>query len=165
MNYLGAKTIYNHADYRLMSRRSVYQLLNYSERNLFLRGIVPLIGYKTSKVFYNRGKRFAGKSKYPFIKMFNFGVDGITSFSVKPLRLVVVFGILFIIASLFILIWVLYSYLSDNIVRGWASIILSIWFVGGCVLVGLGVVGEYVGKIYIEVKARPRFNVETTLIK
>lgn len=165
MNYLGVSTIYNHADYRLMSKRAVAQLLNYSERNLFLRGIVPLIGYKTTNVYYEREKRFAGESKYPFVKMFNFAVDGITSFSVKPVRLVFALGVLFLLVSLFILIWVLYAYLSHNIVRGWASIMLSIWLVGGCILVGLGVVGEYVGKIYTEVKARPRFNIESTLIK
>lgn len=165
MEALGVKTIYNHADFRLMSRRAVEQLLEYKERNLFLRGIVPLIGYRTAQVYYNRDKRFAGESKYPLMKMLNFAIDGITSFSVKPVRLVFTLGLVFIAVSLLILVWVMHAYLTKNVVPGWASLMLSIWFVGGCVLVGLGVVGEYVGKIYTEVKARPRFNIEETLLK
>ena len=165
MEALGVKTIYNHADFRLMSRRAVEQLLEYKERNLFLRGIVPLIGYRTAQVYYNRDKRFAGESKYPLMKMLNFAIDGITSFSVKPVRLVFTLGLVFIAVSLLILVWVIHAYLTKNVVPGWASLMLSIWLVGGCVLVGLGVVGEYVGKIYTEVKARPRFNIEETLLK
>lgn len=165
MEALGVKTIYNHADFRLMSRRAVEQLLEYKERNLFLRGIVPLIGYRTAQVYYNRDKRFAGESKYPLMKMLNFAIDGITSFSVKPVRLVFTLGLVFIAVSLLILVWVMHAYLTKNVVPGWASLMLSIWLVGGCVLVGLGVVGEYVGKIYTEVKARPRFNIEETLLK
>lgn len=165
MGWLGVNTIYNHADYRLMSNRAVRELLQYKERNLFLRGIVPLIGYNTTNVYYNRSKRLAGKSKYPFFKMLNFAIDGITSFSVKPVRMVFFLGLLFIFISSIILIWVLLAYFSHHIVRGWTSIILSIWFVGGCILMGLGIVGEYIGKIYTEVKERPRFNIEQTLIK
>lgn len=165
MNALGVKSVYNHADYRLMSRRAVKQLLNYRERNLFLRGIVPLVGYKSSYVYYDRDKRFAGESKYPLSKMLNFAVDGITSFSVQPVRMILLLGVLFVIVALGILIYVLVSYFSGNVMPGWSSIILSIWFVGGSILIGLGVVGEYIGKIYIEVKDRPRYNVEDKLLK
>ena len=165
MNFLGAKTIYNHADFRLMSKRAVKQLLSYRERNLFLRGIVPLIGYKTEKIYFDRNKRFAGESKYPFFKMLNFAIDGITSFSIKPVRMVFALGVIFILISFLILIWVLMAYFTKKAVPGWASLMLSLWLVGGCVLVGLGIVGEYVGKIYTEVKDRPRFNIESSLIK
>lgn len=160
MHHLGVKSVYNHADFRLMSRRATQQLLKYRERNLFLRGIVPLIGYKTAQVYYDRAPRTAGESKYPLSKMLNFAVDGITSFSIKPVRLVLCMGGIFILIALAMFIYVLYSYFSGCAVTGWASMILSIWFVGGCVLVGLGVVGEYIGKIYIEVKDRPRYNIE-----
>jgi hypothetical protein len=165
MNSLGAKTIYNHADFRLMSKRAVKQLLSYRERNLFLRGIVPLMGYKTEKIYFDRNKRFAGESKYPFFKMLNFAIDGITSFSIKPVRMVFALGVIFILISFLILIWVLMAYFTKKAVPGWASLMLSLWLVGGCVLVGLGIVGEYVGKIYTEVKDRPRFNIESSLIK
>lgn len=163
MNVLGVKSVYNHADYRLMSKRAVEHLLRYPERNLFLRGIVPLVGYKTTSVYYNRSERFAGESKYPLSKMLNFAIDGITSFSVKPVRMVFWMGMLFILVSLCILAYVLYSYFTHHVEPGWASLILSMWFIGGCVLVGLGIVGEYIGKIYIEVKQRPRFNIEKIL--
>lgn len=165
MKSLGVKTIYNHADYRLMSKRAVDQLLQYKERNLFLRGIVPLIGFKTSNVYYQRDKRFAGESKYPFFKMLNFAIDGITSFSIKPVRMVLAMGVLFVFISFVILAWVLIAYASKNVVPGWTSLILSVWFVGGCILIGLGLVGEYIGKIYTEVKARPRFNIERIIRK
>lgn len=165
MNFLGVKSIYNHADYRLMSRRAVEHLLKYRERNLFLRGIVPLIGYQTTCVYYNRAKRFAGESKYPLKKMLNFAIDGVTSFSIKPVRMIFALGIVFVLTALAILLYVLISYWTDNVVPGWSSIILSIWFVGGCILIGLGVVGEYIGKIYIEVKDRPRYNIEKILHK
>ncbi|MBO5015621.1 MAG: glycosyltransferase family 2 protein [Bacteroidales bacterium] len=165
MNSLGVKSVYNHADYRLMSRRAVKQLLKFRERNLFLRGIIPLVGYKSSCVYYDRDKRFAGESKYPLSKMLNFAVDGITSFSVKPVRMILLLGVFFILVALGILIYVLISYFSGNAMPGWSSTILSIWFVGGSILIGLGVVGEYVGKIYIEVKDRPRYNVEDKLLK
>lgn len=164
MHWLGVNTIYNHADFRLMSRRAVDQLCQYHERNLFLRGIVPLIGYQTTCVYYDRIERMAGESKYPFSKMLNFAIDGITSFSVKPVRMVFGLGIIFLLISLCILIYVLHALISGNVVKGWTSIILSIWLVGGCILIGLGVVGEYIGKIYIEVKGRPRYNIEQTLL-
>lgn len=160
MHWLGVKTVYNHADFRLMSKRAVRQLCQYRERNLFLRGLVPLIGYKTACVYYDRSERLAGESKYPFKKMLNFAIDGITSFSIKPVRMVFGLGIVFLFIALGILIYVLYSAITHNIVPGWASVILSIWFVGACILMGLGIVGEYIGKIYMEVKDRPRYNIE-----
>lgn len=160
MRGLGVKSVYNHADYRLMSRRAVCQLCHFRERNLFLRGIVPLIGYKTDCVYYDRSERMAGESKYPFGKMVNFAIDGVTSFSVKPVRLVFASGMIFIFIALLILCYVIFSMVHHNVVPGWASIMLSIWFVGGSILVGLGVVGEYIGKIYVEVKDRPRYNIE-----
>ena len=148
-----------------MSRRAVNQLLQYNERNIFLRGIVPLIGYKTARVYYDRIERQAGTSKYPFSKMANFAIDGITSFSIKPVRLVLSLGLTFLVIALCILVYVLYSYFSGRAVSGWSSMILSIWIVGGFILIGLGVVGEYIGKIYIEVKNRPRYNIEETILK
>lgn len=160
MEILGVNTIYNHADFRLMSNRAIKELLKYKERNLFLRGIVPLIGYQTANVYYNRNRRTAGKSKYSFLKMLNFAIDGITSFSIRPVRMVFILGLVFILISLCILIYALHALLSGNAVQGWTSIILSIWFVGGCILMGLGIVGEFIGKIYIEVKNRPRYNIE-----
>lgn len=165
MNWLGVKTIYNHADYRLMSKRAVEKLTEFRERNLFLRGMVPLIGYKSSCVYYDRAERFAGESKYPLGKMINFAIDGISSFSIKPLRMLVYMGILFILISLGILCWVLVRYMTDNVVQGWSSLILSVWFVGGCILIGMGIMGEYIGKVYVEVKDRPRYNIETVLTK
>lgn len=165
MDMLGVNTVYNHADYRLMSSRAVNELLKYKERNLFLRGIVPLIGYQTANVYYNRDRRVAGKSKYSFLAMLNFAIDGVTSFSIKPVRMVFILGLVSILISLGILIYVLHALISGNAVQGWTSIILSIWFVGGCILLGLGIVGEYIGKIYTEVKERPRFNIESLLMK
>lgn len=165
MHTLGVHTVYNHADFRLMSQRATRQLLQYRERNLFLRGIVPLIGYKTAKVFYDRSERLAGESKYPLKKMLNFAIDGITSFSVKPVRMVFGLGVTFLLIALIMLIYVLIAKIDGSAVSGWSSLMVSIWFVGGCVLTGLGVVGEYVGKIYIEVKDRPRYNIEQVKLK
>lgn len=163
MRALGVKSVYNHADYRLMSKRAVEQLCRYKERNLFLRGIVPLVGYRTDTVYYDRSARLAGESKYPFSKMLNFAIDGITSFSVKPLRLIVALGIAMVIMSIAIFVYVLTAYAQDQAVPGWSSLMISIWFVGGCTLISLGVVGEYIGKIYIEVKERPQYNIEELL--
>lgn len=163
MQYLGVKTIFNHADYRLMSKRAVNCLLKFKERNLFIRGIVPLIGYNSTCVYYDRTERFAGESKYPLKKMLSFAFDGITSFSIKPVHLLLYIGVIFLFISFIILIWVLYSLFKGDTVSGWTSIILSIWFVGGILLIGLGIVGEYIGKIYIEVKERPRYNIEEQL--
>lgn len=164
MNTMGTKTVYNHADYRLMSKRALAHLLQFPERNLFIRGMVPLVGYKSSNVYYNRAERFAGESKYPLSKMLNFAIDGITSFSVKPIRLVFGLGILFMAIAFFVLCWISYSYITGQVVRGWSSLMLSIWFCSGCVLTGLGIVGEYIGKVYIEVKGRPRYNIQDVLI-
>ena len=163
MNAICKGMIYNHADFRLMSKRAVRQLCRYRERNLFLRGIVPLLGYQTAKVYYDREVRFAGESKYPFRRMVNFAIDGITSFSALPVRIVFVLGCLFNIVALIAAAFALYSWIRGTLVEGWFSLFLSIWFVGGCVLMSLGVIGEYVGKIYIEVKSRPRYNVEREL--
>lgn len=164
MNAMGTKTVYNHADYRLMSKRALEYLLQFKERNLFIRGLVPLVGYKTAEVYYDRAERFAGESKYPLGKMLNFAIDGITSFSVKPIRLILAMGVAFILVALFVLAWTLYSYFSGHVVPGWSSLMLSIWFCSGCVLISLGVIGEYIGKIYVESKERPRYNVENILM-
>lgn len=163
MDMLGAKTIYNHADYRLMSQRAVKALLQYNERNVFLRGIVPLIGYPSICTYYDRSRRMAGESKYPINKMVKLALDGITSFSVKPMYIVLYIGITFIIISVIILIWVLFLWLKGLAIPGWSSLILSLWFCSGCILMAIGVLGEYVGKIYVEVKHRPRFHIEKTL--
>lgn len=161
MRGLGVNTVYNHADFRLMSQRAVKHLLSFRERNLFLRGIVPLVGYRSAKVYYERTVRTAGKSKYPLGKMISFAVDGITSFSIKPVRMVFNLGVIFLFIALCMFVYTLIAYFTHRAVSGWASLILSLWFIGGCVLLGLGIVGEYIGKIYIEVKDRPRYNVET----
>lgn len=163
MRWLGVNSVYNHADYRLMSRRAVSELMNYRERNLFLRGVVPLIGFKSDSVYYNRSQRIAGESKYPLGKMVNFAVDGITSFSVKPVRMVFSLGLVFVVIALCILVYVIITLYLGKAVSGWASLILSLWFIGGCILIGLGIVGEYIGKIYIEVKDRPRYTIEQTV--
>ncbi len=163
MSWLGVKSVYNHADYRLMSRRAVEQLENYKERNLFLRGIVPLIGYETTSVYYRRSERFAGESKYPLGKMFNFAIDGITSFSVRPLRLIATLGFLFLLCSLVAVVYTLYVYFKGDTVAGWASLMLSVWFLGSLILIAIGITGEYIGKIYLEVKERPRYNIEKFL--
>ena len=164
MEKMGTKTVYNHADFRLMSKRALEYLLQFKERNLFIRGLVPLVGYKTTKVYYDRAERFAGESKYPLSKMLNFAIDGITSFSVKPIRLILGLGISFIVVAFCVLIWTLYSYFTGHVVAGWSSLMLSIWFCSGCVLTCMGIVGEYIGKIYVECKERPRFNIETVLM-
>lgn len=164
MRVLGVKSVYNHADYRLMSQRAVRQLLCYRERNLFIRGLVPLVGYKTASVYYDRSERLAGESKYPLSKMLAFAFDGITSFSVKLVHMVLYLGIVFLLISLWVLGWVLTEYYMTRTVPGWASLMLSLWFCSGCVLIAIGIVGEYIGKIYIEVKDRPRYNVEKILV-
>lgn len=164
MESMGTKTVYNHADFRLMSQRALKHLLQFKERNLFIRGLVPLVGYKTEKVYYNRAERFAGESKYPLTKMLNFAIDGITSFSVKPIRLILFLGIVFMVVAFCVLAWIIYSYITDNVVKGWSSLMLSVWFCSGCVLLGLGVVGEYIGKIYVESKERPRYNIQDILM-
>ena len=163
MQVMGTKTVYNHADFRLMSKRATQQLLKYSERNLFIRGLVPLVGYQSAKVFYNRAERFAGESKYPLSKMLNFAVDGITSFSVKPIRVIMALGGVFLIVAFCVFIYTICSYLSGRVVAGWSSLMLSIWFCSGCILIALGVIGEYIGKIYVETKDRPLYNIDQIL--
>lgn len=163
MQLLGVELVYNHADYRLMSRRALDALSEYRETNLFLRGIVPLIGFKSGCVTYDRNERFAGESKYPLKKMIAFALDGVTSFSVKPLRIIANLGILVSVLSVLGLLYALISYFTGNAVAGWTAIVCSIWLLGGIQLLCIGVVGCYVGKIYSEVKDRPRYTIEQLL--
>ena len=163
MKWLGAKTVDNHADFRLLSTRAVKALLQYEERNLFLRGIVTRLGYNTDCVFYARKKRMAGKTKYPFRKMLSFAVEGITSFSVKPLKMIMALGLFIIFCSLLAIVYVLVSFFVGNANAGWPSLMISIWFLGGVQLFSIGLVGEYIGKIYLETKKRPRYNIEEIL--
>lgn len=163
MNGMGVKSVYNHADFRLMSRRALDALCQYEERNLFLRGLVPLLGYKTDEVYYDRLERQAGVSKYPLSKMLSFAIDGVTSFSVKPLRLIFDLGVIFLLISLAILVYVIVSLAEGKGVQGWASLMLSIWFVGGCVLICLSIIAAYIGRIYTEDKHRPRYHIEQYL--
>lgn len=163
MGAMGVKTVYNHADFRLMSKRALEQLSKYEENNLFLRGMVPLIGYETDKVYYERKERVAGESKYPLKKMISLALNGITSFSVKPISFITFLGIMIIIFSILAAIYAVASYISGHVVAGWTSLILSIWFIGGVQLLSVGLIGMYIGKIYIEVKRRPRYNVEKFL--
>lgn len=160
MNKLGAEVVYNSADYRLMSKRAVEELSNFEEVNLFLRGLVPLIGLKSTTVEYPRAERFAGESKYPLRKMLKFAWDGITSFSIKPIRMILWLGVIIFIISLFITLYSLIMKLVGNTVSGWTFIICSIWILGGLQMISLGLVGEYIGKIYAESKKRPRFIIE-----
>lgn len=163
LRLLGVDVVFNHADYRLMSRRALEGLAEYKEVNLFLRGMVPLIGYKSDYVYYDRHERFAGESKYPLKKMVALALDGISSFSVKPLKLISNFGVIVSILSVFGLLYALISYFAGWAVSGWTAIVCSIWLLGGLQMLCLGVVGGYVGKIYSEVKARPRYRVEQFL--
>lgn len=160
---LGVDIVFNHADYRLMSKRALEGLSEYREVNLFLRGIVPLIGYRSDYVYYDRHERFAGESKYPLKKMIALALDGITSFSVKPLKLISNLGILISILSVFGLLYALISYFAGWAVSGWTAIVCSIWLLGGLQMLCLGVVGTYIGKIYSEVKDRPRYRIEQSL--
>lgn len=164
MNSLGAKTIYNHADYRLMSKRAAEKLLAFPERNIFIRGIVPLIGYTTATVTYDRKPRTAGESKYPLKKMISFAVNGITSFSIRPIRLIFSAGILILIITITVSLYTLLAYFSGKTIQGWTSLMLSFWFIGSLILISLGIIGEYIGKIYVEVKARPRYFIEKSVI-
>lgn len=163
MKAMGVDIVFNHADYRLMSRRAVEGLSQFKEVNLFLRGIVPQIGYSWTTVEYERAKRFAGESKYPLKKMLSFAFDGITSFSVKPLRLILFLGAVIFALSLVMLLWTLIRWIAGATVSGWASLMCSIWMIGGIQLLALGVIGEYMGKVYSEAKARPRFIIERVL--
>ena len=163
MKLLGADIVFNHADYRLMSKRALQGLSEFREVNLFLRGIVPQIGYPWTTVEYERHERFAGESKYPLKKMLAFAFDGITSFSVKPMRMILNLGAVVFVISLLMLLWALIARVTGSSVAGWTSLMGSIWLIGGIQLLSLGVIGEYVGKIYSETKARPRFIIEQVL--
>ena len=163
MQAMGVELVFNHADYRLMSRRAMEGLSEFREVNLFLRGIVPLIGYKSDIVTYERHERFAGESKYPLKKMLAFAPDGITSFSIKPIRMITTCGILIFGVSLLMLIYFLVVHFMGKTVHGWTSTIVSIWAIGGLQLLAIGIVGEYIGKIYLETKARPKYIIETVL--
>ncbi len=157
MKVMGADVVYNHADFRLMSRRVLQELANFKEVNLFLRGMVPLIGFQSCNVYYERHERFAGESKYPLKKMLAFAVNGITSFSTKPLKLITSLGFIMSVASLIAFIWAFIAKFAGFSELGWASMMCSIWLIGGLQLMCLGIIGEYIGKIYVEVKQRPRF--------
>lgn len=163
MKFMGADTIEDHADYRLMSKRALDGLSQFKEVNLFLRGIVPMIGYETDIVYYERHERFAGESKYPLKKMLSFAVDGITSCSVKPIRMITTLGVLVFSASIVMLAYFLTVWALGRVVAGWTSIVISLWGIGGLILLSLGIIGEYIGKIYMEVKERPRFIIKEVL--
>lgn len=160
MQTMGGDVVYNHADFRLMSKRALQALIAHPERNLFLRGIVRSLGYPSDFVYYDRNERYAGESKYPLSKMLNFAIDGITSFSVKPLRLITTLGVLFVLIAIGIIGYAIYEYFSGQTVAGWTSLLVSMWFIGGVILTSIGVIGEYIGKIYREVKRRPRYFIE-----
>lgn len=163
MKAMGVDIVYDHADYRLMSKRAVEEMLQFKEVNLFLRGIVPLVGFKSDKVYYERNERFAGESKYPLKKMLAFATDGITSMSVKPIRLITVLGVLIFVVSLCMLVYSLIRHFTGHTSIGWSSMFVSIWALGGLQLLAIGVIGEYIGKIYLEAKGRPKFIIEKEL--
>ena len=164
MATLGAKTVYNHADFRLMSRRVIESLRGFREVNLFLRGIIPLIGFRSRVVEYERAARFAGKSKYGMRRMLGLALDGITSFSVLPLRLVSLLGLTIFVGAIGVTVWALWLALfTDKTIPGWASVVVPMYFLGGVELLALGVIGEYLGRLYLEAKARPRYFVEQTV--
>ena len=163
MNFLGAETVFNHADYRLMSKRALEGLAEFREVNLFLRGIVPMIGYKTSSVYYERTERFAGESKYPLKKMISFALEGITSLSSKPIRYITIIGFLIFAVSILMLINFIVRWAIGATVPGWASVICSVWAIGGLIMLSLGIIGEYIGKIYLEAKARPKYIIKENL--
>ena len=163
MEHMGVEMIPDCADFRLMDRRALIGLSEFREVNLFLRGLVPLIGYKTDKVYYARGKRFAGESKYPLKKMINFSIQGVTSLSVEPIRMITNTGIIIFLVSILFLIWGIVQKARGVTVAGWSSLIVSIWAIGGLILFSIGIIGEYIGKIYLETKHRPRFLIDETL--
>lgn len=163
MLWMGVDIVFNHADYRLMSRRVLEQLGNYKEVNLFLRGIIPLIGYPSANVYYERSERFAGESKYPLKKMLSFAFDGITSFSIKPIRFILSLGLIIFLVSVGILIYSLIRHFIGATVLGWSSLMVSIWALGGLQLLAIGIIGEYIGKMYLETKGRPRFAIQDIL--
>ncbi len=163
MNHMGATTVFNHADYRLMSKRAIEGLAEFKEVNLFLRGIVPMVGYSSDVVYYERGERFAGESKYPLGKMVSFAIEGITSLSTKPIRMITGLGFFIFLISIAILIYSVVRHFQGETIVGWTTLMVSVWAIGGLILLSLGVVGEYIGKIYMETKERPRFIIEKFL--
>ena len=163
MKNLGVDCVYNHADYRLTSKRVLEEFSNYKEVNLFLRGMFPLVGFKSDIVYYERNERFAGESKYPLKKMLNFAWDGITSFSTKPLRFICVLGFIILFVSIAIMIYSIVQKILGNTVDGWTFLSISIWFIGGIQMICIGIIGEYIGKIYQETKARPRYIISENL--
>ncbi|MCR5796895.1 MAG: glycosyltransferase family 2 protein [Eubacterium sp.] len=165
MKWMGVDIVFNHADYRLMSRRVLEQLGEYKEVHLFLRGMIPLIGYPSDVVYYERNERFAGESKYPLKKMLAFAFDGISSFSIKPIRFIVWLGFIIFIISLIMLLYSVVQYLVGYTVPGWSSLIVSVWALGGLQLLAIGIIGEYIGKVYMEVKGRPKYAIEKILEK
>ena len=165
MRWMGAETVYNHADYRLMSRRALDALENFGEVNLFLRGLVPLIGFKSDTVYYDRGSRFAGKSKYSFGKMLGFAFEGITSLSVRPIQIIIRLGVLLSLLGTVVLVYSLVQHFLDHTEAGWTSIMASVWTIGGLQMTAIGVIGKYIGKIYLETKARPRFIIEKNTLE
>ncbi len=165
MSKLGVNMVPNHADYRLLSKRALTEFLRYKEENMFIRGIVPLLGFKSTKVYYNRNERFAGESKYPLKKMLLFAVDGITSFSVAPIRLLLVIGSITFLIGVVLGIYAIVQKIIGGVVPGWTSLIVSIWLLGGVQLIGMGVLGEYIGKIFRQVKERPRFTIEDNVFE
>lgn len=164
MNAMGVKTVYNHADFRLMSKEALQEFSQYGENNLFLRGIVPLLGFKSDCVYYDRKERVAGESKYPLKKMIALAFDGISSSSSKPLTLITGLGVTIIVLCLIAAVYSLISFFCGHVVPGWTSLFLSVWFLGGVQLVSIGLIGQYVGKIFVEVKKRPRYRIEKSLI-
>ena len=165
MRGLGGDIVYNHADFRLMSRRTLQALVSFPERNLFLRGMVSSLGFPSALVYYDRKERFAGESKYPLKKMISFALDGITSFSVRPLRYITYLGLFFMLIAILAIFYGLCSYAEGSALPGWTSLLVSVWFIGGAILLACGIIGEYVGKIYKEVKQRPRYFIEQTTFK
>ena len=163
MRALGVDCVYNHADCRLTSKKVLDELEKFKEVNLFLRGIFPLVGFKSDIVYYERNERFAGKSKYPLKKMLNFAWDGVTSFSIKPLRLICTLGFIILFISIGIMIYSIVRYFTGNTVSGWTFLSISIWFIGGLQMISLGIIGEYIGKMYSETKARPRYIISENL--
>ena len=163
MQGMGVEIVYDHADYRLMSRAALEALSEFKEVNLFLRGIVPMIGLRTAVVTYDRAERYAGKSKYPLFKMLQFAIEGITSLSTRPIRMITGLGVTIFLVSILVLIYCLVRYAQGQTIQGWTTTVLSVWAIGGLTMISLGVIGEYIGKIYLETKARPRYIIETYL--
>ena len=163
MRKMGVDIIPNHADFRLLGSKALHALMQYPERNMFLRGMVRLIGFPSTEVYFDVHERFAGESKYTLSKMLNFAADGITSFSVQPLRIISVIGMLCVLLSLAEMVYILIAWLRGSVVAGWSSLLFSVWFLGGLLLLSVGIIGEYIGKIYKEVKQRPRYIIEKNI--